>query len=93
MLVVLLDKGADLAFEVGHRIERAATNGLLSDQAEPSFDLIEPGAIRWGEVQMKTRATSEPSPDLHMLVRAVVIADQMDIEVIGNISLDVTQEG
>jgi hypothetical protein len=41
---------------------------------------------------MKPGALSEPSSDPGVFVSAVVVADQMDIEVGGNICLDVPQE-
>lgn len=43
-------------------------------------------------MQMKTW-TSKPNFNFRMLVRAVVVTDQVDIEVFGNVGLDVTQQG
>ena len=57
MLVVLLDKGADLTIEIGERIERAATNGLIGDQSEPAFHLIDPRTAGRREMQMKAWTT------------------------------------
>jgi hypothetical protein len=44
MPIVLIDELVDSALELGDRIERTAADGLMRDQPEPAFDLIEPGA-------------------------------------------------
>lgn len=43
VLVVVFDKVIDLALEVGHRVEGAAADRPLGNQAEPAFDLVKPG--------------------------------------------------
>lgn len=42
MHVVVGDEVFDLAHQVRHRGEGVATDGLLGNQAEPAFDLVEP---------------------------------------------------
>ena len=42
MLIVMLDEIVDLAFEVGHGVKGATADGALSNQAEPTFYLVEP---------------------------------------------------
>ena len=53
MLVVVLDKLADLALEIGHRVKGSAADRLMGDQREPTLYLVEPGTVGRGEVQMK----------------------------------------
>lgn len=88
----MLNKVADLAPEICHGVKGGATDRLVCDQREPTLDLIEPGAVGWGEVQMKARPAHQPGPYPGMFVRAVVVADQMNIEVLRDVGLDVAQE-
>jgi hypothetical protein len=53
MLIVMLDERVDLALQVSHRIERAARDGLIGDQREPTLNLVEPGRVGRGEVQVE----------------------------------------
>ena len=93
MLVVVFHKGIDLALEIGNRIEGAATDRLVGDQREPALDLVQPGTVGGREVQMKARAARQPGLHSSMLMGAVIVADQVHIEVLRDIGLDVTQEG
>jgi transposase len=43
MLIVIVDVAFDLAFEIGHRTERAAANGMLRDDPEPALHLCASG--------------------------------------------------
>ena len=90
---MIADEAIDFFDEVGGGIERATTDSALSDESEETFDLVEPGGIGGREVNMPTRTTGEPSPDLEMLMSGVVVDDEMDIELSRHIGLDVPQEG
>ena len=83
---------SDLAHELFDAGKRAASDGLLSDDAEPAFDLVEPGRIGWGVVDVIARSLGEPGFDFGVLVGGVVVDDQMDIEIVGHVGIDVTQE-
>jgi len=93
VLVVVLDKLADLALEVCDRVKGGAADRLIGDQRKPTLDLIEPGAVGRGEVQMKARPPCQPGTHFGVLVRAVVVADQVNIEVFRNVGLDMAKEG
>ena len=60
--------------------------------AEPAFDLVEPGRIGWGEMNVVAGTPSEPSADFGMFVSSVVIDDEMDVEVVRHTAVDLTQE-
>ncbi len=92
MLIVMLDKLVDLAFQIRYRVERAAADRLIGDQCKPAFDLVQPRAIRRREMQMKPLALGEPCAHPGVLVSSIVVADQMYIEVLWNVRLDVPQE-
>ena len=72
--------------------EGTSANGLLGNEAEPAFNLVEPGGIGWGEMQVVARTPSEPGTDFGMFVSGVVIDDEMDVEGLGHIAVDLTQE-
>jgi hypothetical protein len=50
------DEVVDFFDEIGGGIERAATDGALSDEGEEAFDLVEPGGIGGREVNVPARA-------------------------------------
>ncbi len=66
--------------EVGGGIERSPPDRTLGDEREVAFDLVEPGGVGWREVNVPTRASGEPGPNLGMLVGGVVIDDEMDVQ-------------
>ena len=86
------DEAVDFFDEVGGGLEGAATDGTLGDEGEEAFDLVQPGGICGREVNVPTRTAGEPSLDLGMLVRGVVVDDEMDVELGRHIGLDVAQE-
>lgn len=59
----MLDEAFDVADESLGAGEGTSANSLLSNEAEPAFDLVEPGRIGWGEMQVVARTPSEPSAD------------------------------
>ena len=73
--------------------ERAPTDGLLRDQPEPALDLVQPRGVGRRVMHVVARPPGQPGPDLGMLVRAVVVDDEMDVERVGHAGLDVAQEG
>ena len=75
MVEVLVDG----RFELGNGGEDAASDAVLGDQAEEALDLIEPGGRGGGEVQVKARVLGQPCLNVGMLVRSVVVEDQVEI--------------
>jgi len=92
MTVVAMNEVVDSRHQVGDAAERAAADGPLGDDVEPDLHLVEPGSIGRSVVHMEARAGGQPAPDRHMLVRDIVIDDQMDLKVVGHRYLDVAQE-
>jgi hypothetical protein len=92
VLVVVLDEVVDLALEVGHGVKGAAADGALRNQSEPALNLVEPGGVGGGVVEVKARTPGEPGFDSGVPVGAVVIDNEMNVQMIGNIGLDVAQE-
>ena len=91
MKVAVLRVMLNLSEQVGHALERSAAIGLLSDQAKPARDLIEPGCIGRREVHVETRSSGQLRFDFRMFVRGMVIDDQVHVEVLRHVRFDVTE--
>ncbi len=88
----MLDEALDVTDESLGAGEGTSANSLLGNEAEPAFDLVEPGRIGWGEMQVVAGTPSEPSADFGMFMSGVVVDDEMDVEAAGHIAVDLTQE-
>jgi hypothetical protein len=80
-LIVDLDVFADCLFKLGDVPEGAPADPLFGDPRKPALDEVEPGAVRWREVRVEAGSLGEPGLDEGRLVRAVVIHDQVDVQV------------
>ena len=80
MEIVTGDVGVDLLHQFADAAERPAPNGLLGDEAKPALHLIEPTGIGRSVVDVVARPTRQPGLNLGMLVGAVVIRHQVDVE-------------
>jgi hypothetical protein len=59
-----IDPGADVAFEGVDAGVDAAAQELVGEQAEPAFDLVDPGGAGRGEVDVEARVAAQPGLDL-----------------------------
>ncbi len=78
--------------EVGDAVEDGAADGLVGEFAKPVLDEVEPGAPGRGEVQVEARVPGEPSVDVAVRVGAVVVDDQMQLAVTGELAIEEAQE-
>ena len=62
------------------------------DVTKGALDHLEPGRRRRGEMDMETGMLSKPRADLGMLVRRVVVADQMQGFVLGRFPINLAQK-
>ena len=92
VLVVLSDKVINLANKVFDAAEGAMANGLLGDQLKEALHLIEPGAIGWDEGEVPAGMSRKPGLHARVRVRAVVVDDHMDVELLRNALVDASQE-
>src|SRR5690606_9229714 len=69
----------DCVLELADGIEAAAPDGLAGDEGEPALDEVQPGGAGGRKVDVEPGMGGEPVLDGGMLVRAVVVADQMDL--------------
>ena len=66
----------------------AATQLALREQREPPFHEVQPRGARRGEVQMEPRPPQEPPTDQGGLMRAIVVQNQMHVQVGWDIGRD-----
>ena len=83
---------ANGGLEGAHAPMGAALDLLLAQQGEPPFDQVEPGGAGGREVDVEPWMADEPSPYAGRFVGAVVIQDQVDVEVRGDARVDRLQE-
>ena len=77
MLVPSIEKRLDGRLQVGYAEEDAASDGLVVQVAEPSLDKIQPTQTGGDEVRHEPGMTSQPRLYFCVLVRSVVVHDQM----------------
>jgi hypothetical protein len=78
--MVAMDEAFDFGDKFFDAAEGAATDGLLRDDVEPDFHLLEPGRVGRCAVHVVAGACCQPALDARMLVGSVVINDQMHVE-------------
>ncbi len=92
MLIPMIDKLPDATARIRYRGEGAAANSALSDQPEPTLDLVEPGAVGGGVMNMKTLMSCKPAAHSGVFVSGVVVHDRMQIKLAGHRGIDMPQE-
>src|SRR5215469_8625858 len=70
----------------------AAPNPLLRELTQPTFDQIQPRRARRNEMEMEAPMASEPTLHLGVLVRAVVVHDQMKVQVKRKLSIEAAEK-
>ena len=64
----------------------------LGEEGKPAFHLIKPGGIGRREVDVEARPCRQPGPHLGVFVCGVVVHDDVDVELIGHVSVDMLEE-
>jgi len=75
-----------------HAAEDSSFQPVGADTAEETLDHVEPGSGCWREMNMEARMLFQPLFNLGMLVRSIVVADQMQFLILGSLPVDLTQE-
>ena len=88
VLQVLLDR----SLQFGDAFEHAAADTIGGDQAEEPLDLADPRGGGRREVQMEPLMALEPRPHLGVLVRGVVVGDQVHIKMLRRLGINPAQE-
>src|SRR5947208_9367233 len=84
-LVPAADVGLDGGDEAGDRGEAAAADGLPGDDREEDFHHVQPRPRGGREVQGDPGVLRQPGPHVRVVVRAVVVAD--DVQLAAGVSL------
>jgi hypothetical protein len=90
--IVGSDEVLDLGYQFFDAAEGAAANGLLGDDVEPDFNLIQLGSMGRGEIHLNAGVRDQPALHARMLVRGVVVHDQGDGESLGDVGVDLFEK-
>lgn len=90
--VVMDHKVIDVLDQFAPRAKRAAADSTIGDECKEAFDEVEPRTVGWHEVQMPTGTRGQPSLDLGVLVRAVVVHNEVNVEIRRHRGFDRAQE-
>src|SRR5271156_5359197 len=83
----------DLVHQFTHAAEGAAPDRLLSDEREPALDLVEPAGVGGSVMDVVARPAREPGFDLGVFVGAVVVGNQVDLELGGDAAVEMIEKG
>ena len=92
VLIVKGKKVADRLFEFEGTAVRTALDLALAKDGEPTLDQVEPRSGGWREVQVVARVAGKPGLDRRRLVSAVVVHDQVNVQLRRYALLDGAQE-
>src|SRR5213078_579162 len=76
--------------EVGHAEEDAAADGLVIQVAEPSLDQVHPTGTGGDEVRHETGIALQPRLYFRVLVRPVVVHDEMQRDIARKLGVEAT---
>ena len=92
LLIVSVEKLRNRTFQLADAAMRSAANLLVGEFRKPTLDQIQPRAVGRGEVRMKAGPLGKPVPDRRSLVGAVVVHDDMDVEIRREVGFHVIEE-
>ena len=67
----------DRQFQLLHAAEDSVANSIAGNVAEPAFDNVQPRTAGRGKVHVESLVTLQPVLNFGVLVRGMVIDDQM----------------
>src|SRR5260370_42193356 len=92
MLIPNGEKGINGGLEVGHTAEDAAFDGFVVQMPEPSLDQIHPTGTGGDEVRHEAGIALQPRLYFRVLVRPVVVHDEMQGDIARKLSVEPTQQ-
>jgi hypothetical protein len=87
--VVVAYEAVDLLDQVSDASEGSAPNRPPGDDVEPDLDLVEPGGVGRGVVDVEAGTCGEPATSGCVFVGRVIVDDEMNVELLRHRSLDV----
>lgn len=92
VFVVFADVLLDRFDEVAYGMESSTPDAFARDFGEPAFDLVQPRGTGGGKVNVIARVCAKPPFYFRMLMRTIVVQDQMDMEASIHSRVDLLQE-
>ena len=92
MRIIVSNEVLDLGHQLFDAAKSTAPDRLLGNDVEPDFDLVEPGSVGRRVMHLEARMCRQPALHGGMLVRGVVIHDQMHCEPVRNLRVDLSQK-
>src|SRR6267142_3376817 len=92
ILLMRVDERLDSGLELRHALVGATAQLFIRQLVEPSLHETQPRAIRGCEVDVKPWTLGEPVPNERRLVGAVVVHDDVHVEVTRDLRLDQIEE-
>jgi len=78
--------------QFGHAGEHAVAQSVGRDVTEEPLDHVQPRGGGWREVHVDTRVLGQPLLHDRMLVRRIVVGDEVQRLVLGRLAVDLAQE-
>src|SRR5437879_9892894 len=91
-LPICLDVLVDSGNQIRDVPERASTDALVGNLAEPALHPVQPRAGSGNEMQVEAGMASPPRLDARLFVRSVVVDDQMQVQIEWCLDVDQLQE-
>src|SRR5579859_335486 len=92
MPVVVFEISADGGFQFARAAMNPAAQLLFGEPAKPALDEVEPRSGSGREVQVQARMAQQPALDGRSLVGAVIIEDQVQLQVVRRCGVDSCRE-
>jgi len=90
--VPVLHPAADVCLQLLDAVVMAAFQEVFGDEGEQPLHLVEPAGIRWSEVHLEPGMSGEPRLHDGTLMGAVVVADEVNVQVGGDFLVDLGEE-
>src|SRR5262245_57611125 len=87
-----LEVGLDGGDEVGYRVKAATAQGFVGELAEAAINEVQPRRRGRGEMQVEPLVAIQTALNLGMVVRGVVVQNQVHSKMFGHLLVDSAQE-
>ena len=85
----MIKEAENVCHQGAHTAKTARADHLAGNFPKEAFDEVEPGRGGWRKVQMKAGMTLKPGDDLGMSVSGVVVADDVNLKLGGDLPVSV----
>jgi hypothetical protein len=89
----MIQKAEDVGDQGCDAAKAAGADDLAGDFAKEAFHQIKPGGRSGNEMDMEAAMTFEPGGDFGVLVRGIVVANDVNFQLGGDFLIDLAQEG